>query len=171
MSMRRGFALVILSGVALAGSLASADDDGDDARVLRARLAGFDETPAVSSTGKGQFRARISRDEDTVEFELSYEGLEGAVAVAHIHVGQRHTAGGVAVFLCGGGGRPACPPSPGRVRGTFGAADVIGPTGQGVAPMELDEVVRAMRAQAAYVNVHTDKHPPGEIRGQIRGDD
>lgn len=165
---RRSLSLLLVGGVLAVGGGARADHDSN---TLRAKLAGFAETPSVSSTGSGQFKARISRDEDTIEFDLSYEDLEGAtVTQAHIHLGERHTAGGVAIFLCGGS-RPACPPSPGRVRGTITAADVIGPTGQGVAPGELDEVIRALRGDAAYVNVHTDKHPSGEIRGQVRDSD
>jgi hypothetical protein len=76
--------------------------------------------------------------------------------------------GGVATFLCGGGGKPACPPS-GTVTGTISASDVIGPASQGIAAGELDALVRAMRHGVTYANVHTDKFPDGEIRGQIGG--
>jgi CHRD domain len=58
---------------------------------------------------------------------------------------------------------------------TFTAADVVsvGTAGaQGIAPGELAEVLRAIRANAAYVNVHTVGFPSGEIRGQFdRGHD
>jgi len=53
------------------------------------------------------------------------------------------------------------------VSGTVVAADVIGPVGQGIAAMELDEILKAMRSGVAYANVHTNNHPTGEIRGQI----
>jgi hypothetical protein len=70
------------------------------------------------------------------------------------------------VFLCGGGGKPACPAS-GTVTGTLVAADVVGPTGQGIAAGEFAELVSAIRAGATYVNVHTSTFPGGEIRAQL----
>jgi hypothetical protein len=143
----------------------------DDSRVFKARLDGFTEVPSVSSTGEGTFRARVDRDRTSIDFDLTYENLEGAVtAAAHIHLGERHTNGGVSAFLCGGGGKPACPAESARIRGTIVADDVIGPGAQGIDAGELDELIDAMRAGATYVNVHTDKHPGGEIRGIIRDD-
>jgi hypothetical protein len=46
-------------------------------------------------------------------------------------------------------------------------ANVIGPTGQGVSPGEFAEFVQALRAEAAYGNVHTTRFPAGEIRAQV----
>jgi len=146
--------LTMLSAPALAGQ--------------KARLEGFNEVPAISTTGEGKFKAQISNDETTIEYELSYDGLEGGAAfAAHIHLGQSGVIGGVMAFLCGGGGKPACPAS-GTVTGTIVAADIIGPAGQGIAAGELDEVIEAIRAGKAYANVHTPTFPGGEIRGQIK---
>ena len=134
---------------------------------FKARLIGFQETPAVSSTGRGEFTARVRGDE--IDWELTYEGLEGTpTAAAHVHFGQKGIAGGVSFFLCGGGGRPACTDTSGSFSGTATAADIIGPAGQGIAATEIAELIRAMRAGKTYANVHTGKHPSGEIRGQLR---
>ena len=77
----------------------------------------------------------------------------------------------MAVFLCGGGGKPACPAAPsGSVTGTIVAADVVGPAGQGIAATEFAEVVRAIRHGATYANVHTPTFGNGEIRGNIKSD-
>jgi hypothetical protein len=138
---------------------------------FEASLRGYSEVPAVSSTGRGEFTATISKDQTMIEYELSYENLEGTVTnAAHIHLGQPDVNGGVSVFLCGGGGKPACPPSSGTVTGTILASDVGGPVAQGIAPGELAELLQAIRAGVTYANVHTNKHPSGEIRGAIEDD-
>jgi hypothetical protein len=102
-------------------------------------------------------------------FRLDYAGLSGPPLVAHIHVGQRKVNGGVSVFFCGGGGKPACPSSPsGSISGTITAANVLGPVSQGFDPDELAPLKRAIKAGVTYANMHTAKFPGGEIRGQIR---
>lgn len=140
----------------------------DDRRQFKVRLQGFNEVPAVSSTGRGEFTARI-HGEDSVAWKLSYERLEGTVTTAaHIHFGQKHVNGGVSVFFCGGNGTPDCTPTSGTFSGTFTTTDVIGPAAQGIAAGEIAELIRAIRAGKTYANVHTSKHPGGEIRGQVR---
>ena len=137
-------------------------------KVFQARLDGYHETPAsLSTNGDGAFRAKLNAAGTELEYELAYTNLEGgSILFAHVHIGQVGTTGGVMFFLCGGG-KPACPNGPATVTGTVIAADVIGPAGQGIAPGEFDEAIRAMRSGAAYANVHTMVYPTGEIRGQI----
>lgn len=168
-------AIVLVALVALAtGSLAIASARGNQENVRSDRLTGYQETPAISSTGTGTFTARIDDDAETIRFKLTYTGLTAPAAAAHIHFGARFTAGGVSAFLCGGGGKPACPPGTSDeavASGTITAADVVGPTGQGIDPGEFDELVRAIRAGVTYANVHTSNFPSGEIRGQINDED
>lgn len=140
---------------------------------LRASLRGYEETPAISTAGSGSFRAELSEDGQSLSWELGYADLEGnaggAVTGAHIHLGQRGVAGGIAVHLCGGGGgTAACPDPPATLSGTIGPDNVVGPSAQGLDAGELQELLRAARAGVTYVNVHTTGHPGGEIRGQIR---
>jgi hypothetical protein len=161
-----GVAVVAIASVVATTALAG---DGGNAK---AKLSGFEEVPAISTAGSGEFKAKIRSQQ--IDYTLSYRDLEGgAVSAAHIHLGQRSVNGGVSAFLCGGGDKPPCPPS-GTVEGTIDPTDVIGPANQGIAPGEFDELVRAIRAGVTYANVHTTQFPGGEIRGQIdggRGDD
>lgn len=161
------FRIAAVVAVLCVGGLAWADDDGGR-KSFKADLDGFQEVLAVSSTGTGEFEARIVGN--TIEYELSYENLEGATTTqAHVHFGNRWDVGGVSFFLCGGGDKPPCPATSGTVTGVVDPADIIGPAGQGIDAGEFDEVVRAMREGVTYANVHTNKHPGGEIRGQIKG--
>lgn len=161
-------ALVVVVAVSALASPGVTPVQADDSSKFRARLLGFEEVPAVSTVARGQFEARISRDEQSISFTLSYSGLEAPTTAAHIHLGQHRVNGGVSAFLCGGSTKPACPPS-GTVTGTITADDVIGPSGQGIAAGEFAELLRAMRAGVTYANVHSTKFPSGEVRGQIQG--
>jgi hypothetical protein len=133
---------------------------------FKANLIGFNEVPSVNSAGHARLKLDVSKDE--IDFRLDYAGLSGNPLFAHIHVGQFNVNGGVAIFFCGGGGKPACPASTsGTVTGTIVAADVVGPGAQGYAPGDLASVVKAIKAGFGYANMHTAKFPGGEIRGQI----
>jgi len=106
--------------------------------------------------------------------------LEAAVQQSHIHFGQPGVNGGISLFLCtnlgnGPAGTQPCPASPGTVTGVLSAAQLVGPNGQGIAPAsagvsptEFAEIVKAIRSGVTYANVHSEKFPGGEIRGQLR---
>jgi hypothetical protein len=143
-------------------------------KTIRERLLGYEEVLSVSTGGRGDFHARINNAGTMIAYELSYRDLEGDVQQAHIHFGERHQNGGISVFLCtnlgnGPAGTQLCPADPATISGTIEAADVIGPAGQGIAAGEFAELLRAMRAGATYVNVHSSTWPGGEIRAQIDG--
>src|ERR671914_2311874 len=71
----------------------------------KAKLKGFEEVPAISTTGNGKFKGKIRSNE--IQYTLSYQALEGgAVTAAHIHLGQRSVNGGVSAVLRRGGGKP-----------------------------------------------------------------
>jgi len=50
------------------------------------------------------------------------------------------------------------------------AASVVPVATQQIALTELNEVIAAIRAGNAYVNVHSAPSPGGEIRGQLDDD-
>lgn len=144
-------------------------------------LTGYQEVPSVSTTGNGEFNARISNDGSQIDWELTYSDLEGAVQQAHIHIGNVGVNGGITVFLCtnlgnGPAGTQPCPAPPATISGTIVAADVSpnipatqAARNQGLNTGEIDELIKAIRAGATYVNVHSTTWPGGEIRSQIDG--
>ena len=145
-------------------------------RDIREKLTGYEEIPTLSTPANGEFKVRISRFSEKIEYKLSYRGFETPVLQAHIHLGARAFNGGISVFLCSNlpnppAGTPACPTPAGTVEGTLEPADVIGPAGQGIAAGEFDELVDAIRAGVTYANVHSEARPGGEIRAQLEDDD
>ncbi|HYS12610.1 MAG TPA: CHRD domain-containing protein [Burkholderiaceae bacterium] len=156
-------------GMLLGAGVASAE-------TVQANLKGFNEVPAVSTTGNARFRARIDEHAGSIFWELDYDDLQADATQAHIHFGERHTNGGITVWLCGNppltppAGTQLCPARSGTLSGTIMAANVVGPGGAQQLPVGgFEQLVRAIRGGATYANVHTTVSPGGEIRGQIRG--
>jgi hypothetical protein len=155
--------LVALFVLALSGSATRADNEVSS---LRARLDGFQEIPSKLTNGHGTFSATISGN--TISYTLTFSDLTTSALASHIHFGQRGVSGGIFAFLCGGGGKPACPSAGGTVTGTITAADILAPSpDQGLAAGDFAGALRAIRSGNTYVNVHTTRFPAGEIRGQL----
>ena len=177
-SLHRQFLTAGLALAAALGTISFADNNptrrGPVEERYVARLVPVQEVPSVSSVAKGSVSLVIDEAAQTINYEVSYEGLEGAVAQSHIHTGQFGVNGGIMVWFCGTAalpgpaGTPVCPVSPGTVSGVLTASQVIGPAAQGIAPGEFAEVVAAIRNGVAYANVHSAKFAGGEIRGQLR---
>jgi hypothetical protein len=137
-----------------------------------ADLTGYNEIPTLSSPAKADFDAKINRAETEIDYEVTYSGFPTPVTQAHLHLGKRAFNGGIMVFICsnlgnGPAGTPSCPLNAGTVTGTWNAASVVGPAAQGIAAGEFAEVIAAIRAGAAYANIHTQAFPAGEIRDQL----
>ena len=184
-----GMVLVAWAAVPSTGVVAAEDErhgGGGGQKNFSAKLVSFNEVPSISSGAQGTFRARLNQAGDTLTYRLTYSGITDGAAVtqSHIHLGQRHTNGGIMVWLCSGtltdptGLAPACPAAPGgTVEGTLTAANIIqtpaspappSPPAQGVGPGEFEKFVEALREGAAYANVHSTRFPGGELRGQVQ---
>jgi hypothetical protein len=182
--MRRSRLITAAAVIGVAGFTAAATA-GDHKRGFSTDMTGYEEVPALSTSGNGQVDVKVAKDGESLKFELHYRALETTVTQSHIHFGQKAVNGGIVIFFCsnlgnGPAGTPPCPqPAPGEsatVTGTRTAADMTGgAAAQGIAAGEFDELVRALRAGVAYANVHSTGRPGGEIRGQFdeegHGDD
>lgn len=147
---------------------------------LHAKLTGYQEVPAVSTAGSGEFTAQVSQDDKFIDYEMTFGGLQASITQSHIHVAQRSVNGSIVIWLCQTPAgtppftdpthlSPTCPQS-GTVTGTITSANVIAGsmTPQQLTAGDLADVIKAIRAGVAYANVHTSVSPGGEIRGQIR---
>src|ERR1700692_4953425 len=155
----------------------------DKEMTLRTKLVPYNETPStINSTGSGEFKATISADGTTIDYEETFQDLSSTVTQSHIHFGRPALTGGIVLFLCynpalitapaGVPTPPICPTtSPATVTGTLTEANVIGVPGQGIDPgaAGFSEMIKAIKNGATYVNVHSVLHPSGEIRGRLGG--
>jgi hypothetical protein len=170
-------ALVIL--ILVNGSAQAADKNKD--QLILAHLRGFQEVPSVSTPATGEFRAVISKDEQSIVYELRYSGLQNTISQSHIHFGQRSVNGSIVIWLCTTAaittappGTQTCPQSATGnlpLKGTITSSNVIAAstTSQLILAGELAEMIAAIRGGVAYVNIHgLPLNGGGEIRGQIK---
>jgi hypothetical protein len=160
--------MAVMGSLLAIATVANADQIG-------ALLTGYEESPSVSTTARGEFTATVG-PYGVIQYTETYSGLQASVTQSHIHVGQPGVNGSVVIFLCQtesnpdpAGLAPQCPQE-GTVTGTITAANVIAgsTTSQQLLAGDLAAVITAIRAGAAYANVHTTASPGGEIRGQLR---
>jgi hypothetical protein len=165
--MKKLWLYPILAAFCLLTLTASVTRADDEDNTFRARLDGFQEVPSKLTDGHGSFTATLSGN--SISYTLTFSGLSAPAVAAHIHFAQRGVNGGIFAFLCGGGGKPACPSAGGTVNGTITAADILAPSpDQGLAAGDFAGAVRALRSGNTYANVHSTRFPAGEIRGQIK---
>ncbi len=129
---------------------------------FKAKLRGKEVVPAVMTKAKGDAEFKLSKDGTELIYILKLKGIENVTA-AHIHTGKMGESGGPVAGLFAG------PKKEGKfsgvlAKGTITDKDLIGP----LAGKTVADLVAMIKDGDAYVNVHTDKYPDGEIRGQIK---
>ena len=128
---------------------------------FRTHCNGGNEVPPVDSDGQCQAIFNLTEDETGLRYKLIVANLE-FVTQAHIHLAPAGQNGGVVAFLFGF--------EPGGVtvngilaQGVLTDGDLIG----ALSGMTIADLVAELETGDAYVNVHTQSMPPGEVRGQI----
>ena len=125
---------------------------------FNAKLSGQDEVPPVQTTASGM--AWFKPMQDNVWFKLNVTDMQG-VTKAHIHTGKVGANGPVVVTLYKSD-------TPQSINGKLSYGNITSNLLEG--PMkgkQISDLVTAISNGSTYVNVHTEKHPNGEIRGQI----
>ena len=130
--------------------------------VFKARLSGKEVVPAVETKAMGEADFTLSKDGKELTYILKLTDIED-VSAAHIHTGMTGKNGGPVAGLFAG------PKKEGKfsgeiAKGTITDKDLIGP----LAGKTIGDLVTLIKDGGAYVNVHTEKYPDGEVRGQIK---
>lgn len=129
--------------------------------VFTADLTGGQEIPPVITNAAGSIDFTLDQEAGEMSYYIDVGGLEG-ILQAHIHQGRENENGDIVVWLFNATestdeiqGEP--------VSGFFTAEDFVGPL-QG---KNMSDLVDAIESRQAYVNIHTEANPLGELRGTI----
>ncbi len=133
-------------------------------QAFTANLTGQNEVPPVTTTAFGGINLNLSPDKNRIDYIISAKDPNGSFNVtgADIHLGKAHNNGPHIIWLtmipctietCG------VPIYIGQ--GSIREADLQGQH------LTISDLVNLMKTGGAYVDVHTTRHPNGEIRGQI----
>ncbi len=98
--------------------------------------------------------------QDKIWFKLNVTDMQG-VKQAHIHTGKQGENGPILVTLYKSD-------TPQTINGKLAYGNITANLLEG--PMkgkQISDLTPAMSNRSTYVNVHTEKYPKGEIRGQI----
>jgi opacity protein-like surface antigen len=137
--------LVALIAVVAVAASAAAALAATHSTVWTAALTSGQEIPKQTvkdTAAHGKFKGTLTGS--TLKWKLTFSKLTGPATAAHIHMGAMGKSGNVVIPLCG-----PCK------SGMTGTATVTA------------AIKTAFKKHQLYVNVHTDKNPAGEIRGQL----
>lgn len=162
------------TGAAIVGSMAmsgqaAASSHGDGPRSYSAELSGDEQVPPVETDASGHATFEVNEDGTEVDYEVHVDSICN-VTQAHIHLGAEGENGPVIVWLY-----PEEGEEPELIEGRFDGTLATGTITEDdlVGPLEgasFEEAAERLKDEGAYVNVHTEQHPGGEIRGQIEPD-
>ena len=160
MSIRQAICIVTLTMAVLSVTIATIMMNSVYAQDQKftASLSGDQEVPPNTSTAKGW--AWFKPTGDSVGYQVNATGLD-KVSMAHIHGGKTGENGDPIAML-------QIMQSSGPINGTLAQGNITSSDLMGsLAGKSVSDLVSTMQSGEAYVNVHTEANPNGEIRGQI----
>lgn len=137
--------------------------------VTTVSVPGIDGAPVALVNGPvatgafGMAYFKLSQDRQSLEFRLQAFNVGTPVGAAHIHLGPKGANGPVLMTLFN---RASQGDFPGMLSGVLTAANVMPRPSLGVNTFE--DVLNNIFWGNAYVNVHSQAFPAGEIRGQLK---
>jgi hypothetical protein len=134
-----------------------------------ARLTGASEVPPVQTNASGLADLDVEIEDGqqrVIDYHLYINNID-RVTQAHIHQGNSSENGPIIVPLFNASSAPTGPVNGQIAEGHITPANFVGPL-QGE---QLDDLIALMQNETAYVNVHTEQNPQGEIRGAVLLDD
>ncbi|WP_141551624.1 CHRD domain-containing protein [Natrinema sp. CBA1119] len=152
------------------GAAAAGDEMAISEAFSAGQLSGEQQTDPVETAASGAALFGLGADGNELHYVLLVAEIENATQ-AHIHLGGSDEDGDVVAWLFGQRDEQdafADPLEQGvsgsglLAEGTITGDDLVGP----LEGESLDALLDELRGETAYVNVHTEANPGGEIRGQ-----
>ncbi len=128
---------------------------------FKAVLSGSQEVPAAKSVAKGDATFTLSKDGKELMYKVTVSDIEN-VDAAHIHLGKMGK-NGPPLALIDIKGKKTGKFSGTLAEGKITSNDLLG----SLKGKSVQELLKDIESGDAYINVHTDKYPDGELRGQI----
>ncbi|WP_083796197.1 CHRD domain-containing protein [Algoriphagus machipongonensis] len=124
------------------------------------KLSGENEVPSIMSDATGIAKFNFSNDGMSASFQVNVDDIED-VRFAHIHLAKAGANGGVVYTL-------KMDKIEGPVSGVYTKGEIMADNFSGqLMGGDLMILKEAFRTGNAYVNVHSDDFPSGELRGQV----
>ncbi len=124
------------------------------------KLTGDQEVPSVMTKAKGVGIFKFNSDNSALDFQINVSNIKN-IRFSHIHIGKTGVNGPVVVTLRGD-------KASGSVNGVYARDIVMNEDLTGLMlGGDLMILREAIRTGNAYVNIHTDDFPGGELRGQF----
>jgi uncharacterized membrane protein len=115
-----------------------------------AKLTGKDEVPPKNTKATGTAEFNVTADGKTMTYKVNVMNMD-KVTQAHIHSGKQGVNGPPVVM----NGMLS--------QGNITSSDLVGP----LKGKQISDLVKLINDGQAYVNVHTETNPKGEIRGEV----
>jgi len=186
------FSLVLVTLLILTGSTTlvfsqtqndvKSNDNSNINENFNATLTGSQQVPPVKTKGFGTASFELLKDNKTLHYQISIVDVQN-ITKMHIHQGKSGENGDVIVniyeptetIVLNQNGTKLSEfdsssvtidgntQSTFMVSGTINNSDFKGP----LSGKNISDLINLMKNGDTYVNVHTNSHPDGEIRGQI----
>jgi hypothetical protein len=141
-SRRTAVPLILAAGMVWTGTVSAASQS------FKVPLTGTQSVPPVDTSGSGAASLAYDPTTGVVSWEIGYSGLSSPVTMAHFHGPAKEGQNGPVVIWLTVQGKSPTNPIKGSVTLT-------------------PEQAQQFSGGEWYVNVHTESHPAGEIRGQV----
>jgi len=153
--MRKVYVIIFLLVVGLSTNGLAAE------KSFKATLSGGETVPPITTRAKGEATFELSKNGEKLSYKVKVSHIENVTAT-HIHMGKKGENGPPIALISAKSEKHKFRGT--LAEGTITLKELMGP----LKGKTVKDLVAEIQSGNAYLNVHTEKYPNGEIRGQIK---